>query len=309
MNEVLTLIFYLRGVNMATLLGRYMMFGSLLKPRAFYSIQCAQICHSSHFHNRVKSRTKTLNHASLQYSTQSDTKSQESELSESEESDMESDDNEDEESMDAKQSDTDNEDEEANMSDDEMMEETSGPSVNIIANSFHIIQSEIRMQTNKQTKESEKFLIKYRKSQGLQWEPSDHSEFEYKPLPRMPGPSPFVNQDYKKRSVATYQSIERLQLPISSTKPLGGLPEIWVHSSNASKKSIYKLSPDLFNQDVRIDLLWKCVRYEHHKDCHWTWHIVKHRGEIHGSGRKQRQQKGTGRARMSDGMLLLQSLH
>ena len=131
---------------MATLLGRYMRFGSSLKPRAFYSIQCNQICHSSHFQNRFQSKTKTLHHASLQYSTQSDTKSQESELSESEESDMESDDNEDEESMDAKQSDSENEDEEANMSDDEMMEETSGPSVNIIANSFH----EIRMQTNKQ---------------------------------------------------------------------------------------------------------------------------------------------------------------
>jgi len=33
----------------------------------------------------------------------------------------------------------------------------------------------------------------------------------------------------------------------------------------------------------------------------WTWHIVKHRGEVRGSGRKLRPQKKTGRARISDG--------
>jgi len=149
--------------------------------------------------------------------------------------------------------------------------------------------------------ESDKFLIHYRKSQGLQYAPSADSEFVYKPLPRMPGPSPFINQDYKRLSVAKYHGLETLELPVSSVMPLGGIPEIWVHSSNATKRSIYQLSPDLFNQDVRIDLLWRCVRYERHKNVHWTWYIARHRGEIWGSGKKLRQQKGTGRARMSDG--------
>eukprot|EP01083_Nonionella_stella_P021464 59503_1 len=148
--------------------------------------------------------------------------------------------------------------------------------------------------------EAQKFLIKYRTSQGLQYEPHNDSEFVYKPIPRVPGPSPFINHDYKRQSVAKYQSIETLQLPISSVQPLGGQPEIWVHSSNATKRSIYKLSSDMFNQDVRIDILWRCVRYEYHKKRHWTWHIVKHRGEVRGTGKKLRKQKGTGKARMSD---------
>merc|ERR1711971_875879 len=77
---------------------------------------------------------------------------------------------------------------------------------------------------------------------------------------------------------------------------------MWIFNSNNIKMRLCEnMSADLLNQDVRIDLLWKAVRYEQHKQCHWTWHIVKHRGEIHGTGKKLRQQKGTGRARMSDG--------
>lgn len=134
----------------------------------------------------------------------------------------------------------------------------------------------------------------------MQYEASDDSEFVYKPIPRMPGPSPFVNHDYKRANIKRYQSIQNISLPISSIAPIGGHPEIWIHSSNGTKKSIYKLSPDLFNQDIRIDLLWRCVRYERHKQKHWTWHIHKHRGEIRGSGAKKRPQKGTGKARHSD---------
>eukprot|EP00485_Elphidium_margaritaceum_P000228 CAMPEP_0202695090 /NCGR_PEP_ID=MMETSP1385-20130828/8771_1 /ASSEMBLY_ACC=CAM_ASM_000861 /TAXON_ID=933848 /ORGANISM="Elphidium margaritaceum" /LENGTH=545 /DNA_ID=CAMNT_0049351053 /DNA_START=24 /DNA_END=1661 /DNA_ORIENTATION=+ len=148
--------------------------------------------------------------------------------------------------------------------------------------------------------ESQKFLIQYRKSQGLHYTPKDDSEFRYKPIPRVPGPSPFVNHDYKRPSVARYPSIQHIELPVSSMQPLGGNPEIWIHNSNATKKAIYKLSPDIFNQDVRVDLLWRCVRYEQHKKKHFTWHLVKHRGEIKGSGKKKRPQKGTGKSRQSD---------
>eukprot|EP01083_Nonionella_stella_P213766 770697_1 len=159
---------------------------------------------------------------------------------------------------------------------------------------------EDEFQDENQPTESQKFLIQYRKSQGLQYTASPDSEFMYKPIPRVSGPSPFVNHDYKKESIRKYPSIETLKLPISSVKPLGGEPEIWIHNSNASKRSIYKLSPDMFNQDVRIDLLWRCVHFERTKKKHWTWWIVKHRGEIHGSGKKLRPQKGSGRARMSN---------
>ena len=117
-------------------------------------------------------------------------------------------------------------------------------------------------------------------------------------MPRMEGPSPFVNRRYKRKR--DYYSISGATLPLSSIKPLGGIPQTWIYNSNNEKLSIHNLSCDIFNQETRLDVLYECIRYERLKEVGFTWHIVRNRGEIRGSGRKLRPQKGTGQARMSD---------
>jgi len=118
------------------------------------------------------------------------------------------------------------------------------------------------------------------------------------PLPRVPGPNPLVNPMYKRRQ--KYTSIKDIKLPLSVVQPPGGHPEVWVHNSEGRKLTIMKLSPDLFNQPPRNDILCRCIKFETNRAIGMTWHIVRTRGEIAGSTRKIRQQKGTGRARHGD---------
>lgn len=121
-------------------------------------------------------------------------------------------------------------------------------------------------------------------------------------MPRLPGPSPFINPEYKyQRNSRQYRSLEILRMPLSCTHPLGGIPEAWIFNSNNQRQSIIPLSADIFNHEIRIDLLYRAVKYEQNKQLGFTWHIVKNRGEIPGSGKKKRPQKKTGKARMSDG--------
>ena len=49
----------------------------------------------------------------------------------------------------------------------------------------------------------------------------------------------------------------------SSVEPLGGQPEAWLHAlETLDKVDIVKLCPDLFNQELRIDLLHRYVHWQ-----------------------------------------------
>lgn len=63
---------------------------------------------------------------------------------------------------------------------------------------------------------------------------------------------------------------------------------------------LVELDPDVFSHPIRRDILHLCVI--HHLDCQRQGSAnTKTRGEVRGSGRKIRPQKGSGRARLGDG--------
>ncbi|OJT04740.1 50S ribosomal protein L4 [Trametes pubescens] len=63
---------------------------------------------------------------------------------------------------------------------------------------------------------------------------------------------------------------------------------------------LVELDPDVFSHPIRRDILHLCV--VHHLDCQRQGSAnTKTRGEVRGSGRKIRPQKGSGRARLGDG--------
>ncbi|KAI0639495.1 ribosomal protein L4 [Trametes polyzona] len=64
-------------------------------------------------------------------------------------------------------------------------------------------------------------------------------------------------------------------------------------------EELVELSPDVFSHPIRRDILHLCV--VHHLDCQRQGSAnTKTRGEVRGSGRKIRPQKGSGRARLGD---------
>jgi large subunit ribosomal protein L4 len=70
--------------------------------------------------------------------------------------------------------------------------------------------------------------------------------------------------------------------------------------SHDPKESVAVLDPSVFNHPIRRDILHLCV--VHHLDSLRQGSAnTKTRGEVRGSGRKIRQQKGSGRARLGDG--------
>jgi len=71
------------------------------------------------------------------------------------------------------------------------------------------------------------------------------------------------------------------------------------HGSNPSER-LAELDPTIFNHPIRRDILHLCV--VHHLDSLRQGSAnTKTRGEVRGSGRKLRPQKGSGRARLGDG--------
>ncbi|KAJ8456018.1 hypothetical protein ONZ51_g12286 [Trametes cubensis] len=64
-------------------------------------------------------------------------------------------------------------------------------------------------------------------------------------------------------------------------------------------EELVELDPDVFSQPIRRDILHLCV--VHYLDCQRQGTAsTKTRGEVRGSGRKIRPQKGSGRARLGD---------
>jgi len=135
------------------------------------------------------------------------------------------------------------------------------------------------------------------------------------PYPVLPGPNPYINPLYKRPNLrpdghdrgkinlpkgVRYKSIMDLELPLSSLDPPGGHPESWIWNHKLQKVGITKLSPDMFNQSLRKDVLHRIVVYERNKGRGFSGVRVKNRAEVRGSTRKVRPQKGTGFARMSD---------
>ncbi|TBU45119.1 ribosomal protein L4 domain-containing protein [Dichomitus squalens] len=67
-----------------------------------------------------------------------------------------------------------------------------------------------------------------------------------------------------------------------------------------SSDELVELDPDVFAHPIRRDILHLCV--VHYLDCQRQGSAsTKTRGEVRGSGRKIRPQKGSGRARLGDG--------
>lgn len=118
------------------------------------------------------------------------------------------------------------------------------------------------------------------------------------PYPVLPGPNPYTNPLFRRR--VRYPSIMDIKLPLSSVEPPGGHPETWIWNKKLNKVGIQRLSPDLFNQPLRKDILHRIHVYERNKGRGFSHVRVKNRAEVRGSGRKVRPQKGTGFARMSD---------
>lgn len=66
------------------------------------------------------------------------------------------------------------------------------------------------------------------------------------------------------------------------------------------EEQLVELDPFIFSHPIRRDILHLCV--VHHLDCIRQGSAsTKTRGEVRGSGRKIRPQKGTGKARLADG--------
>eukprot|EP01083_Nonionella_stella_P020606 57146_1 len=113
----------------------------------------------------------------------------------------------------------------------------------------------------------------------------------YAPL----NPSPVFNPLFGK--VEGHRSLQKLHLPISSREPLGGHPEAWVREQHSTEKiGLLKLSPDIFNQTLRKDILYRVYCWHRDKLRQGT-HKEKGPWEKRGGGRKPWPQKGTGRAR------------
>ncbi len=73
--------------------------------------------------------------------------------------------------------------------------------------------------------------------------------------------------------------------------------QAWVHDMKGDKVDIMPLDTQVFDQQIRADILHRNVVYETNKELGWTRAQTLTRGEISGSGKKPYQQKGTGRAR------------
>lgn len=71
-------------------------------------------------------------------------------------------------------------------------------------------------------------------------------------------------------------------------------------ASAQSDAQIVALSPDVFRQPIRRDILHLCL-VQYRDSLRQGSANTKTRGEVRGSGRKVRPQKGTGRARLGDG--------
>lgn len=72
--------------------------------------------------------------------------------------------------------------------------------------------------------------------------------------------------------------------------------QAWVHTIEGERTGIVKLDDDVWNQEIRKDLVHRVVKYHRDRMRQGT-HKEKNRGEVRGGGRKPFPQKGQGRAR------------
>lgn len=99
----------------------------------------------------------------------------------------------------------------------------------------------------------------------------------------------------KKRStVPLVPVIEDNAVPLTINKKI----ESWVYNLNAEKVGILDLNPEVFDTEIRRDLIHRVVVWQRAKKRQGT-HKVKGRSEVRGTTKKPFPQKGTGRARAS----------
>ncbi|MES1915139.1 MAG: hypothetical protein MHM6MM_007128 [Cercozoa sp. M6MM] len=139
---------------------------------------------------------------------------------------------------------------------------------------------------------------------------------ELPPLPefdisRNQGGVPTLNPIWvmkKRKILPSHTEIRLLSAPSNLSRPLGGVPQTWVHSvqqeflhaheqKEAPAKSMMELSPALFNVDpVSAELISQVVTWQRASWRQGT-HVTRTRAEVRGGGAKPWRQKGTGRAR------------
>ncbi|THV07719.1 ribosomal protein L4 [Dendrothele bispora CBS 962.96] len=113
-----------------------------------------------------------------------------------------------------------------------------------------------------------------------------------------------VSQGRTKRPTATRRTDPPLPPPSLDVTPISqpvfvSLTTSFTGNQDVTKDNVVALDPTVFNHPIRRDILHLCVT--HYRDSLRQGSAnTKTRGEVRGSGRKIRPQKGSGRARLGD---------